>query len=78
MRGELALPVAGLLSDRPVEEVVERLEALHAMLRELGVEVEAPFMTLSFLALSVIPALKITDRGLVDVERFELVPLGVS
>ena len=48
------------------------------MLRDLGVEVEAPFTTLSFLALSVIPALKITDRGLVDVERFELVPLGVS
>ena len=78
VRGELALPVAGLLSDRPVEEVVERLEALHAILRDLGVEVEAPFTTLSFLALSVIPALKITDRGLVDVERFELVPLGVS
>jgi adenine deaminase len=78
VRGELALPVAGLLSDRPVEEVVERLEALHAILRDLGVEVEAPFTTLSFLALSVIPALKITDRGLVDVERFELVPLGVQ
>jgi adenine deaminase len=78
VRGELALPVAGLLSDRPVEEVVERLEALHAILRDLGVEIEAPFTTLSFLALSVIPALKITDRGLVDVERFELVPLGVS
>jgi adenine deaminase len=48
------------------------------MLRHLGVEIEAPFTTLSFLALSVIPALKITDRGLVDVERFELVPLGVG
>jgi adenine deaminase len=56
---------------------VERLESLHAQLAELGVTIEAPFMTLSFLALSVIPALKITDRGLVDVERFELVPLGV-
>ena len=41
-------------------------------------KIEAPFMTLSFLALSVIPALKITDQGLVDVERFEIVPLGVS
>jgi adenine deaminase len=76
--GELPLPVAGLLSDRPVEEVVERLEALHAQLRDLGVEIEAPFMTLSFLALSVIPALKITDRGLVDVDRFEIVPLAVG
>jgi adenine deaminase len=76
--GELPLPVAGLLSDRPVEEVVERLDSLHAQLAELGVTIEAPFMTLSFLALSVIPALKITDRGLVDVDRFEIVPLSVA
>jgi adenine deaminase len=76
--GELALPIAGLLSDAPVERVVERLEACHERLRELGVEVGAPFMTLSFLALSVIPALKITDRGLIDVERFEIVGLGVD
>jgi adenine deaminase len=78
VRGELALPVAGLLSDRPVEEVVERLEALQAMLREQGVTDPAPFMTLSFLALSVIPELKLTDRGLVDVDRFELVPFAVA
>ena len=78
VRGELALPVAGLMSDQPVEEVVERLEALQAMLRGQGVEDAAPFMTLSFLALSVIPSLKITDRGLVDVDRFELVPLAVE
>jgi adenine deaminase len=78
VRGELPLPVAGLLSDEPVEDVVARLEELQAMLREQGVRDAAPFMTLSFLALSVIPALKITDRGLVDVERFELVPLAVS
>jgi adenine deaminase len=78
VRGELALPVAGLLSDEPVEDVVARLEALQVMLREQGVGDAAPFMTLSFLALSVIPALKITDRGLVDVERFELVPLAVA
>ena len=78
MRGELALPVAGLLSDEPVEDVVERLEQLQDMLVDQGVQDGAPFMTLSFLALSVIPALKITDRGLVDVDRFELVPLDVS
>jgi adenine deaminase len=76
--GELALPIAGLLSDAPVEEVVARLEDCHDRLRELGVEIGAPFMTLSFLALSVIPALKITDRGLIDVERFEIVGLGVD
>jgi adenine deaminase len=78
IRGELALPVAGLLSDEPVEDVVERLEELQEMLRDQGVGDDAPFMTLSFLALSVIPALKITDRGLVDVDRFELVPLAVG
>ena len=76
--GELPLPVAGLLSDRPVEEVVARLEELHAQLGDLGVTITAPFMTLSFLALSVIPALKITDRGLVDVDRFEIVPLSAT
>jgi adenine deaminase len=78
VRGELALPVAGLLSDEPVEDVVASLEALQDMLREQGVGDAAPFMTLSFLALSVIPALKITDRGLVDVERFRLVSLTVD
>ena len=77
VRGELALPVAGLLSEEPYETVVERLDALHALLREQGVTVEAPFMTLSFLALSVIPSLKLTDRGLVDVDAFALVPLAI-
>jgi adenine deaminase len=76
--GELALPVAGLLSDAPFEEVVAGLEACHDRLREQGVTSAAPFMTLSFLALSVIPELKITDRGLVDVTRFEIVGLGVD
>jgi adenine deaminase len=74
---ELPLPVAGLLSDRPATEVVARLDAVHAEVAGLGVELEAPFMALSFLALSVIPALKLTDRGLVDVDRFQLVPLAV-
>jgi adenine deaminase len=61
-----------------VAAVSSQLEQLQEMLRDQGVGDEAPFMTLSFLALSVIPALKITDRGLVDVDRFELVPLDVS
>jgi adenine deaminase len=75
--GELALPVAGLLSEAPAEAVAARLSELEALLRELGVTVPAPFVTLSFLALSVIPALKLTDRGLVDVARGEIVPLGL-
>ena len=78
VRGELALPIAGLLSDRPLEEVAEGLEGLQDLLAEQGVEIDAPFMTLSFLALSVIPSLKITDRGLVDVDAFELVPLELG
>jgi len=75
---ELPLPVAGLMSDRPLAEVHERLRSMEARLKSMGVTMAAPFMTLSFLALSVIPELKITDRGLVDVGRFELVPLGVE
>jgi adenine deaminase len=77
LRGELALPVAGLLSERPAGEVVELLDELVALLDEQGVEIDAPFMTLSFLALSVIPDLKLTDRGLVDVTGARVVPLAV-
>jgi adenine deaminase len=77
VRGELALPVAGLLSEEPAEVVVDRLEELVALLREQGVDGEGPFMTLSFLALSVIPDLKLTDRGLVDVVAARVVPLTV-
>ena len=75
---ELPLPIAGLMSDRPLDEVHRRLRAMEARLRSMGVGMASPFMTLSFLALSVIPELKITDRGLVDVGLFELVPLGVE
>jgi adenine deaminase len=74
---ELPLPVAGLLSDRPLREVLEASRALNAAALELGVAYPHPFQVLAFLALSVIPSLKITDRGLVDVDRFELVPLAV-
>ena len=75
---ELPLPIAGLMSDRPLAEVHERLRSMERRLVAMGSTMAAPFMTLSFLALSVIPELKITDRGLVDVGRFELVPLGVE
>jgi len=75
---ELPLPIAGLMSDRPLAEVDQRLRSMERRLNAMGVTMAAPFMTLSFLALSVIPELKITDRGLVDVGRFELVPLGIE
>jgi len=75
VRAELALVVAGLLADAPLAEVIERSLACNDAARALGWSGATPFLTLSFLALSVIPSLKITDRGLVDVDRFELVAL---
>jgi adenine deaminase len=66
---ELGLPVAGLVSDRPLEEVIARLDALNAEARAMGCKLEAPFMTLSFLSLSPIPALKLTDQGLIDASK---------
>jgi len=71
---ELALPVAGLMSLEPFETVRESLVALRAAARSLGVTLEEPFLQLAFLALPVIPHLKITDHGMVDVDRFEVIP----
>lgn len=75
---QLRLPVAGLMSDRSLAEVRADLDDLVTAARTLGCTHPDPFMILSFLALEVIPALKLTDRGLVDVERFELVPVAVG
>ena len=73
---EVPCPIGGLLSDRPFEAVAASVKAMHAAVRDdLGGTLPAPFMAMSFMALSVIPELKLTDRGLVDVDRFELVPL---
>jgi adenine deaminase len=69
----LAFPIAGLMSDKPINYVKEKLEDLERLAHSLGVKVANPFMVLSFLALEVIPELKITDRGLVDVGRFQLI-----
>lgn len=71
---ELALPVAGLMSLKPFEAVHQELIALRAAAKSLGVTLEEPFLQLAFLALPVIPHLKITDHGMVDVDRFELIP----
>ncbi len=71
---ELALPVAGLMSLDPFETVRDQLVALRSAARTLGVTLEEPFLQLAFLALPVIPALKITDRGMVDVAKFEIIP----
>ncbi|MBY0350147.1 adenine deaminase [Tabrizicola sp.] len=71
---ELALPVAGLMSLGTFEAVREKLVTLRAASRSLGVTLEEPFLQLAFLCLPVIPHLKITDMGMVDVDRFEVMP----
>ncbi|MDD3991773.1 MAG: adenine deaminase [Desulfobacterales bacterium] len=77
VRSRLPLPVAGLMSPEPLETVRDHLDRLNAAARELGGRLNDPFMTLSFLALPVIPELKLTDQGLVDVVHFAPVPLFV-
>jgi adenine deaminase len=71
----LPLPIAGLLSDRPVEGVRAGADSLRAAAKELGSPLRSPFATLSFLALEVVPELKLTDRGLVSVPERRIVPL---
>jgi adenine deaminase len=71
----LPLPIAGLMSDASVARVNLQLEALHRAVKILGCKIRDPFMTLSFLSLPVIPELKLTDKGLVDVSQFKFVPL---
>jgi adenine deaminase len=75
---QLSLPIAGLMSDRPAAEVVRGVESLHRTARSLGCPLSAPFMALSFLALPVIPHLKLTDRGLIDVDHFKPIELAAS
>jgi adenine deaminase len=70
---ELALPVAGLMSDRPFEEVEHGLRKLRQAVSAMGTALHEPFLQMAFLALPVIPHLRITDMGLVDVDKFELV-----
>jgi len=77
--GSLALPIAGLMSDQSVTFVEERLSFLKKIAHELGIyDYYDPFLTLAFLALPVIPELKLTDLGLVDVNAFALVPVMVE
>jgi len=77
IKAALGLPVAGLVSDRPLAEVMQRIDALNAAAQELGCDLAAPFMTLSFLSLSPIPALKLTDQGLIDATKLRKTTLFV-
>jgi adenine deaminase len=74
---EVALPIAGLMSPKPLLEVAEEIDRVVEAARELGITLDAPFMALSFLGLSVIPDLRITDHGLIDVNEFAVVPVSL-
>ena len=71
----LPLPIAGLVSDQPLESVIAKMVELKAAAARLGCALDAPFMSLSFLSLSPIPALKLTDQGLVDAVNLKLTTL---
>ena len=75
VRASVALPLGGLVSPLPAEELIAQLQALDSATAALGCTLEHPFMTLSFLSLSVIPSLKLTDQGLIDVASAQVVPL---
>jgi adenine deaminase len=75
IKASLSLPIAGLMSLQSAEEVSSQMEALNHAAHQIGAIPKNPFLTLSFLALPVIPELKITDRGLVDVSEFRVIPL---
>ncbi len=74
----LPLPIAGLMSDRPLEEVAANVAAIEQAWRALGCQMVAPFMTMALLALAVLPELRLTNRGLVDTVAFEFVDLIVA
>ena len=74
---KLPLPVAGLISDLPIEEVIEKLKSLVKSTKQLGCKLDDAFMNMAFLSLPVIPDLKITDKGLIDVNKFEITNLFV-
>ena len=75
IEASLPLPIAGLVSDQPLEIVIEKIAALNSAAAKLGCDLPAPFMSLSFLSLSPIPALKLTDQGLVDAVNLKLTEL---
>ena len=78
VKARLPLPIGGLMSNAPLAEVARGWEGVRQAAKSLGCALEEPFMALSFLALPVIPELKITDRGLVDVSQFRHVPLFIN
>jgi adenine deaminase len=78
VQARLGLPIAGLVSDRPLAEVIKGIEDLNVAARALGCGLAAPFMTLSFLSLSPIPELKLTDQGLIDAVKMQRTGLWIK
>jgi len=78
VKAELQLDIAGLMSEESAEVVVEKLDRIHEEIKKLGCKLKSPILALSFMALPVIPKLKVTDLGLVDVEEFKVVDVFVS
>ncbi len=74
----LPLPIAGVITDEPVEKVARQLQAVRTAAHDLGCTLEHPYLTMSFMALPVIPSLKITDKGLIDVDEMKIVPIVLS
>ncbi len=72
---QLKLPIAGLMSEEPAEIVMEKLQTLEKTASDIGCKINDPFMSMAFLSLSVIPEIKITDKGLIDVGKFEVTNL---
>ncbi len=78
VKASLPLPIAGLMTDEPIKNVYKNLKALRKAAHDLGCKLEEPFLQMAFLCLPVIPTLKITDRGLVDVDKFDFVSVAVA
>lgn len=78
IKTELPLPIAGIMSDENAERVAEKLKDVEKAVNDLGCNLRSPIITLSFIALPVIPKLKLTDLGLVDVEQFRLVDVFLN
>jgi adenine deaminase len=76
--GTLALPEGGLMSPKSPDELRGILEDLHRASRAIGCELPEPFLQLAFLSLPVIPSLKLTDHGLMDVDAFQLIPVRAA
>lgn len=74
---QLELPIAGLISNKPAEEVMAKLQELEQTAADIGCKINDPFMSMAFLSLSVIPEIKITDKGLIDVSKFKVTNLFV-